>query len=596
MLKQWRQSASKAYRLLKILDFNWKSEYPLLITGLTGMGLEVVARLLEPWPLKLIFDKLIDPTGTDYKHTLPATQLEMSQLLLLACLAVVGIAALRGCAEYFSTVSLAIVGNRFLVKLRGRTFDHLQRLSLRFHDQSRTGDLVTRLVGDMGRLQEVSVTALLPLVVHLITLIVMVVFMIVLNRELGLFALIGFPMFFAFMLRIGKRIRSVSREQRRGEGRLGAASTEAMASIRTVQMMGLEEAMSNAFGRQNHKNAQQSVRGKRLAAKLERGVDILIAIVTALILWRGTTMVLSKQLSPGDLLIFLAYMKNAFKPMKDMAKYSGRLSGAIASSERIADLLEIEPEISDSVTAEGAPTSVDRIEFSNVSFSYHDHSVALDHISLQAKRGQMVALVGPSGAGKSTLINLLCRLYDPCEGHILFNGKDIRNYTLASLRRLISIVPQDNILFNLSIKDNISIGSTCSDDAAIERASRIAGAHEFISQMPDGYDTLLAERGATLSGGQQRRIAIARAALRHTPILILDEPLSGLDAPNRRLVNQAIHQLKQDRITFAIVHDLDAAEEADVVIVMNNGRIAEQGSPLELLALQGLYSVMAAKS
>lgn len=596
MIREFLLSVKKIYRLLRILDFNWRSEAPLLLASACGMGLEVLARLLEPWPLKYIFDELISPSREDFKPLFSASHLETSHLLAIAAATGIGIACLRGFAQYWSAISLAIVGNRLLVGLRSRTFDHLQRLSLRFHDQARTGDLVTRLVGDMGRLQEVSVTALLPMIVHLITLVAMIIFLLAMNPGLGLYALIVFPIFFTFMLRIGKRIRSVAREQRRGEGRLGASSAEAMASIRTVQMMGLEGAMANAFSRQNQKNAKQSVKGKRLAARLERGVDILIATVTAVVLWRGANMVISNQLSPGDLLIFLAYMKNAFKPMKDMAKYSGRISGAIASAERIADILATQPEISSLSSARTLPKVIDYVEFSNVSFGYVNHALALNDISFRARQGQLIALVGPSGAGKSTLINLLCRLYDPSIGQVLINGIDIRQFQVNSLRQLISVVPQENILFNISIKDNIAIGSGCESMEEIVCASKIASAHEFIDKLPNGYETIIAERGATLSGGQQRRIAIARAALRHAPILILDEPLSGLDAQNRSMVNAAIQEIKKNRITFAIIHDLAAARDADMIIYMNNGAIVERGSHNELVGSNGYYSRMIAQS
>lgn len=591
-LKNSRLSFAKAVRLLKVLDFNWKSELPLLFTATSAMFFVVLARLLEPWPLKFVFDELIDPSGQTYQHSWSIGKLATPYLISLASAAVVGIACLRAFSEYVSTISLAVVGNHFLVTLRARTFDHLQRLSLRFHDQAKTGDLVTRLVGDMGRLQEVGVTALLPIIVNTVTLLAMVILMASLSLNLGLFVLISLPICFVFMLRIGGRIRAVAREQRRGEGKLGAASAEAIAAVRTVQMMGLEDVMTDSFGQQNQKNSRQSVKGKRLAAKLERGVDVLIAVSTALILWRGTMLVFNKQLSPGDLLVFLAYLKNAFRPMKDMAKYSGRISGAIASSERIADLLSVQPEIADSPYALDPPRQIESVELKDVGFGYRDLSLAVEGVSFRAEQGQLVALVGPSGSGKSTLINLLCRLYDPAQGQILFNGRDIKSFKLAGLRSLISIVPQDNILFGLSVRENIAIGLASADEAQIQEAAKLAGCHEFIINLPDQYNTVLAERGATLSGGQQRRIAIARAALRQTPILILDEPLAGLDADNRRMVNDAICKLKLNRITFMIVHDLDAAREADLLICMARGSVAEQGTHQQLLERRGVYFQM----
>jgi ATP-binding cassette subfamily B protein len=252
----------------------------------------------------------------------------------------------------------------------------------------------------------------------------------------------------------------------------------------------------------------------------------------------------------------------------------------------------VQPEIADSPYALDPPRQIESVELKDVGFGYRDLSLAVEGVSFRAEQGQLVALVGPSGSGKSTLINLLCRLYDPAQGQILFNGRDIKSFKLAGLRSLISIVPQDNILFGLSVRENIAIGLASADEAQIQEAAKLAGCHEFIINLPDQYNTVLAERGATLSGGQQRRIAIARAALRQTPILILDEPLAGLDADNRRMVNDAICKLKLNRITFMIVHDLDAARDADLLICMARGSVAEQGTHQQLLERRGVYFQM----
>lgn len=583
-----RSNMAELQRLSLVLAFDWRPELPLLITGIVGMLVEIAARLLEPWPLKFIIDDVIQANSDTLPDHLAA--IGTHSLIVWGAIAVVVIAAIRAAAQYVSTIALAVVGNRFLTELRTRTFDHIQRLPIRFHDRVRSGDLVTRLVSDMGRLQEVGITALLPLLVHGLTLVIMLILMLVINLQLGILSLCAFPIFWMGILRTGDRIRSVARDQRKREGQLGAASAEAISAIRTVQAMGLEQAMAESFGVQNRRSADQSVRGKRLAARLERSVDLLIALATALVLWRGAALVIQRVLTPGDLLVFLAYLKNAFKPMRDMAKYSGRISSAYASAERVADLLATPLESTDQDGGLAAPQQVERIRLDRVGFAYHNRSAALAEISFEAVRGQLVALVGASGAGKSTLMNLLVRLYRPSSGAILFDEQDIQAYSLASLRRRIAIVPQESILFNMSIRENIAIGCPDVCDQRIHAAAVLAGAAEFITAMPEGYDTIISERGTTLSGGQQRRLAIARAAVRDAPVLILDEPMAGLDLHNRSVIVDALRRLRQGRITFMIVHDMPSAMEADMVLMLQQGRLVEMGSPTDLCDRDGLFS------
>lgn len=587
----WRQLRFKWQKVLHLnrtLAFNWRPEAPLITAGVIGLLFETVARVMEPWPLKFIIDDVIQSAQIVSRPV--DVSFGSHPLIVWGSAAVVLIAGLRAGSQYVSTISLAVVGNRFLTALRTRTFNHIQSLPIPFHDQVRTGDLVTRLVGDMGRLQEVGVTALLPMVVHSLTLLFMVIMMLLINLQLGLLSLCVFPLFWINVSRTGSRIRVVSRDQRKREGTLGAASAEAIAAIRTVQAMGLEKAMAERFGVENRRSADQSVRGKRLAARLERSVDLLIALATAIVLWRGSLLVVNRVLTPGDLLVFLAYLKNAFKPMRDMAKYSGRLASAFASAERIVELLEVPVQSADDQAAPVAPVQVSRIHFRSVSFAYPNRSIAIHDLHLQARVGEVLALVGPSGAGKSTLMNLLLRLYEPTAGQILFDDVNICHYGLSSLRRCIAIVPQESMLFNMSIRDNISIGAGPVSDARIQAAATLAGAHDFITRLPDGYDTVISERGGTLSGGQQRRLAIARAAVREAPVLILDEPMAGLDLHNRALVTQALDKLKANRIVLMIVHDAPSALAADQVVMLRDGRVVEMGKPSDLSSLEGPFS------
>ncbi|MEB3165288.1 MAG: ABC transporter ATP-binding protein [Cyanobacteriota bacterium] len=568
-----RGSINKILHILAVFDFNWASESRRITIGVAAMILEVLARLVEPLPLKYVFDFVLDAKAGTGSFLAVFASTNQSSFIALSAIAVVLIALVRAGSEFTSTVAFAVAGNNFLTQLRARTFQHILTLSLRFHDRVRTGDLVTRVIGDMGRLQDVGVTAFLPLTINILTLFAMLVAMLAINPHLGLLAVMMFPLFMLFAFTSGRRIRRVARDQRKREGRVGAASAEAFTAIRTVQALGLEPAMAANFGSQNRKSARQAVQGKRLAARLERGVDVLIAVATALVLWRGALHVTGNQLTPGDLLVFLAYLKNAFKPMRDMAKYSGRIAGSIASAERVAQLLEEKPEFEDCHTLPSLANSIEKIEFRDVCFQYADGHETLQDINFEARKGELIALLGPSGAGKSTIVNLMLRLYDPNTGSIRFGGQDIRHCRLSSVRNSIAMVPQESMLFNASIADNISIGNPDVGPEAIRAAACLAGADDFILSLPNGYDTIVSERGTSLSGGQQRRIAIARAVVRNSPVLIMDEPLAGLDAFNRQLVSESISRIRQGRITFVILHDLKAAMDADKILFIKGGRI-----------------------
>lgn len=296
--------------------------------------------------------------------------------------------------------------------------------------------------------------------------------------------------------------------------------------------------------------------------------------------------------SPGDLIVFITYLKTAFKPTRELAKQMAKISRGIVSAERIIDLLNVEPEVRNTKGAIAAPSFQGAIQFENVSFAYHDHQTTLQNLSFKVKPGQRVALVGPSGSGKSTLVSLLLRLYDPDSGCISVDGQDLRRYQLDSLRNQMSIVLQDSILFGISIRDNIAYGALGASDAEVKRAAKLANAHEFIMALPDGYNTLMSERGVTLSGGQRQRIAIARAAIRKAPIVILDEPTVGLDNKSEQAVNQALKRLTRGSTTLLITHDLSAAKDFDQILYIEAGQVLEQGTHEELMQRGQHYAAL----
>ena len=554
----------------------------------------VGARLLEPWPLKFIIDDVLMVASNPAPGTKAAGTLDPATILILAAVALVVIATLRAVINYAERVGFALAGNRVLTECRSELFAHLQSLSLSFHTKHKTGDLIMRVTGDIGRLKQVAVTALTPLVAQAVTLIGMLSIMLWMNWRLALIGVAIVPLFLLTTRRIGGRIRRVARRQRKQKGEMGAAANEAIGAIKVVQALSLEHVHQRSFTAANRADLRHGVKAKRLSARLIGTTDVLIAAATAGVMWYGATLVLAGALSAGKLLVFLAYLKMAFRPMRNLAKYSSRISKAAASAERIVEVMDITPLIRNRPDAVKAPRTVTAVAFEDVTFGYEPNHTALEAITLEARPGQVIVLAGPSGAGKSTVVNLLLRLYDPDSGRVVINGRDLREYTIESVRRLIALVPQENVLFGVSARDNIAFGAPGATDDQVFAAARLARAHEFITALPKGYDTVLGERGETLSEGERKRIAVARAAIRGAPILVLDEPTASLDNENNQLIRASLRELSADRITFIIAHDLSTVHDDNLVLYLDHGRVVEQGTHVQLLERGGRYAAMCA--
>ncbi|MGF1588046.1 MAG: ABC transporter ATP-binding protein [Pleurocapsa sp.] len=565
----------------------------LLIVALIGLIVEVLAQLLRPWPLKFIFDYVILSDANTPALRLPLlSDANPMTLLFIFSVGIIGVSGIHAAGAYVSLVTMSLAASRIVAEIRARLYAHLQRLSLSFYYRVKSGDLITRITSDIDSLRDVTVMAIFPLIVEILTLVSMVGLMFWLNWQLALIGLAVFPLFVLSTIKITKRIHKVSRKQRKQEGAMAATAAEAIGAMKVVQALSLERMLQRMFATPNRKSLEDSARTQRLSAGLQRTIEILVAIATALVMWRGVQLVLAGAVTPGDLLVFVNYLKSAFKPTRQLARHVAKISKATASGERILDLLDVVPAIRDGRGAMEAPLFNGDIRFERVSFAYNQDQTILSNLSFSVNPGQRVALVGPSGGGKSTLVSLLLRLYDPLEGQILIDGCDLRQYKLESLRRQISIVLQDSVLFGVSVRDNIAYGALGASDREIKAAARLANAHDFIMALPQGYDTLMSERGSTLSGGQRQRIAIARAAVRKAPIVILDEPTVGLDNKSEQTVTEALDRLTANCTTFLITHDLRTAENAEQIFYIENGTILEQGTHSELIKLGKRYAAL----
>jgi ATP-binding cassette subfamily B protein len=578
-------------RILRHFRPHLRRQRAMIGGSLAALAAEVVLRLLEPWPLKVVFDNLLGARH-GRRGFAALAPLDPFTLLAASVAAVLVLAGLRAAASYWTSIGFALIGNRVLTDVRQQLYLHLQRLSLSFHARAGSGELVVRIIGDVGLLKDVAVTALLPVVGSVLVLAGMAGVMVWLNWQLAVLALGVLPLFAVSTLRLGRKIHHVARQQRQREGAIAARAAESMSGVNTVKSLGLEGAFGEMFARASARSLKDGVKGKRLEARLERSADLLTALATALVLGYGTHLAMSHAITPGDLLVFLTYLKNAFRPVRDFAKYAGRLAKAVAAGERVVELLERQPDVVDLPGAIAAPPLRGAVRFEGVSFAYEPGHPVLHDVSFEVSPGQRVALVGPSGSGKSTLIGVLLRLHDPASGRVRVDGTDVRGYTLASLRAQVTVLLQDALLFASSVRENISYGAPAATEQEVIAAARLASAHDFIASLPQGYDTVLGERGVTLSAGQRQRIAIARAALRRAAIVILDEPTTGLDAESARAVEAALDRLTAGTTTFLITHDLGLAAEADLVVCLDHGRVAEQGPPAALAGSRGRFAAL----
>lgn len=566
------------------------SRRPLTMAALCTLAMAAVD-LLRPWPLKLVLDYVLLDRPVPPWFAPMRTLLDWGPVPALAVCtgAMFGLAVVTGTFAYYQTHFTAQVGNQLVRELRRQLFAHLQRLSLSFHARTRSGELLTTIASDTAALRDTFTDSLLTLGLHGLTVLGVFLVMFVLNWRLALVVLATVPLLAWNLWRLFTRTRDRAAVQRRKQDRLASQLHEVFSAVSLVQAFGREGHEHARFAAENDADIAEAVHAARLDALSARAVELIGAGATAMVVATGALEVLAGRLSVGAILVFTSYLHGLYRPMRNLAKLSARTAKAQVSLRRISRVLDTHPDVEDPPDALDLGEVRGEIVFEQVSFEYEPGRPALRDVSFRVGPGQRVAVVGPSGAGKSTLIALLLRLYRPSAGRILLDGIDIALYRREALRARMAVVLQQSVLFGTSIRDNIAYGKLDASDADIHRAARAANAEGFITALPRGYDTVVGERGATLSGGQRQRIAIARAMIRPAAVLLLDEPMTGLDGRAEAQVHQALTRLADGKTSILVTHDLRAVAGADLVLLIDGGRLVDQGTHLQLLARNGTY-------
>lgn len=555
---------------------------------LLGMALVEMAR---PWPLKLVFDYVLLPKQQGISSFLDSLFAGWSAgvVLAFASLGLLVIALLSGLFNYGQTMLLGEVGHKVIGAIRLQMFSHIQRLPQSYHDQRETGDLMMRITGDLSLVKDLLVTVLMTLGSRIIIVLGMLAAMFWLDTTLTLIALSVVPVLILANTHFSSRIKEASRRQRRKEGLLADAVHESFVGIGLTKIFAQEKKQEKRFSKGVSSDVRAGLRIRKLEASFSRSVEIIAALGMALVLWFGVRRAMAHELSAGDLLIFVSYMRQLYRPVRDAARLSTRTAKALVSAQRVIDVLEIEAPVDDDPSALSASGIKGDIRFDRIRFAYHSDHPVLHDVSFAIPPGETTAIIGPSGSGKSTIAKLLLRLYEPTGGQIIIDGRDCRDYRVRGLRKQIAGLSQDITMFHASIRENIAFARPDATFEELVAAATKVGAHDFIEALPDGYETNVGEGGLTLSGGQRQRLAFARAALRDSRIMIFDEPATGLDAEAERAAKDALASLKEGRTLIIITHRLNFLDLADHAILIKDGQIVDEGAPGELLARGGPF-------
>ena len=561
-------------RLLKFAAPYWKRYVLAFIFLLAISGLT----LLQPMVIRWVVDGVLATEAYD--------------LLIYGALAIFGVAALKGVIQYLQRFNMAYAGQKVVFDIRNTLYEHLQQLSYSFYDQTQTGQIMSRVTSDVDAAQRFLSNGAIQIVSNVVSFFATLILMLSLNWRLTLISMVTVPV---LAWRVGVYATKVRPMFAQIQQQLAVVNTriqENIAGQRVVKAFARKQYEMDKFEKDNMELLQRSIRAERLSAINWSLMRLLTEMSLAIILWYGGRQVISSELTLGTLMSFNMLLGQLLGPIRMLGWQVSMVQRTIASGERIFEILDTQADVRDKPGAKPIGEIEGRVTFENVSFAYDGVNMVLNNINLDVSPGETVAILGGTGSGKTTLINLIPRFYDVTEGKILIDGVDIRDVTIESLRRQIGIVTQETFLFSASLRDNIRYGKPEATDQEIIEAAKAAHIHDFIMTLPNGYDTLIGERGVGLSGGQKQRVAIARALLMDARILLLDESTSSVDVETEMQIQQAFSRLLKDRTAFIIAQRLSTVRDADRVIVLDNGTIVEEGTHEELLQLGGIYTAI----
>jgi len=565
-----------------------------LLIILLAMLLQMVATVATPWPLKIVLDNVVG------EHKLPhwldeflrpfmrgGTKMEIAAA---AAIALVLIVVLGAVASYVANYCTTSVGQWVANDLRIRTYDRLQHLSLNYYDTHEMGTLLSTITADVQTIQGFASSSTLGIVVDLLTIVGMLAIMFWLNWDFTLIAVAVTPFMLLIISRFKKAIKKATKEVRKEQSKIVAVVQQGLESMKVVKAFGRQDLEQEELSEVSKATVEAALKARRVKALLSPMVNVIVALCTAFVLWRSSSLILRGAMTAGALTVFLAYLAQLFKPVKDLATMTNTIAQTAVGVERVRAILEADDVIPEKADAREPEAFRGDIAFDHVDFGYDKEAKVLNNVSFKVSAGQMVGVVGPTGSGKSTVVSLIPRFYDPVRGKIMIDGIDVRDFTLRGLRSQIGYVLQETVLFRGTVAENIAYGKGGATRAEVEEAAELANAAEFINKMPHGYESMVGDRGDTLSGGQRQRIGIARAIIRNNPILILDEPTAALDTESEKLVMDALHRLMQKRTVITIAHRLSTIRDADKILVLKDGVLAEEGSHDELMARSGIYA------
>jgi ATP-binding cassette subfamily B protein/subfamily B ATP-binding cassette protein MsbA len=572
---------------LRLLGIALRGEGVPVAAGLALLVGSTAAALLQPWPLKLVIDSVL---GSESPPALLATASRPALLGVLAAV-VIALQIVVGALAMLGTNFVIRAALRMVFRLRCALFEHLQKLSLSFHDATKVGDSLYRVAWDTYAVQTLLNNAIVPATTATLTLVGIAVVMALRDWRVTVAALTIAGPLVMLIRRLDRPMTRYSLRVHERESDLSSRVQEALTAIRAVQAFAREPLERERFERQAAASLHANLHLTLLQTGSQMVVAALMAVGTAAVLWLAGRRALAGALTPGDVVLLAAYLVMLYKPLETLAYTAVAVQGAAAGARRVLALLDVRPDVTDAPGAAPLPgRAFGGLAFEHVTFAYGAGEPALRDVSLDVRPGEVVAIVGASGAGKTTLASLVVRFYDPQAGRITLDGYDLRALTLRSLRENVALVLQDPIVFGATIRENIAYGRPAATAEEVERAARAANAHEFIAALPEGYATVVGERGVTLSGGQRQRVAIARAFVKDAPVLILDEPTSALDAENERAILEALARLMKGRTTLIIAHRLSTIRHADRIVVLEGGVVVEQGTHTELLARPRVYA------